>query len=175
MLGATRMFPEEIAENLREIRDRVGARPFGVDLVLVSLGGADPRLADLREDGGLRGVRAPFGAAGDLAWLPAVMNFGAVRGRGAALAPQADQGLEAFVPLEQLYPGGLPRGAKVGVAVVLVNDDGGHTSNQALPPFPAGTANPGRTVTPLPGIAVYQLDRDGDGVVDGDAPPVVLP
>ena len=34
VLGATRMFPEEIASALREIRARVGARPFGVDLVL---------------------------------------------------------------------------------------------------------------------------------------------
>lgn len=34
VLGATRMFPEEIAANLAEIRNRVGGRPFGVDLVL---------------------------------------------------------------------------------------------------------------------------------------------
>lgn len=34
VLGATRMFPEEIAANLAEIRERVGDRPFGVDLVL---------------------------------------------------------------------------------------------------------------------------------------------
>lgn len=34
VLGATRMFPEEIAVNLAEIRRRVGSRPFGVDLVL---------------------------------------------------------------------------------------------------------------------------------------------
>ena len=34
VLGATRMFPEEIEADLTEIRRRVGARPFGVDLVL---------------------------------------------------------------------------------------------------------------------------------------------
>ncbi|MGE3076085.1 MAG: NAD(P)H-dependent flavin oxidoreductase [Dehalococcoidia bacterium] len=34
ILGATRMFPEEIGENIKLIRDRVGSRPFGVDLVL---------------------------------------------------------------------------------------------------------------------------------------------
>lgn len=34
VLGATRMFPEEIAANLADIRQRVGGRPFGVDLVL---------------------------------------------------------------------------------------------------------------------------------------------
>jgi alkaline phosphatase len=151
------------------------ATPFGLDVVIVSLGGADPRLADLRDDGGLRGVRPPFGRPDDLAWLPAAVNFGAVRPRDEPFAPLPGQGLEAFVPMAQLYPAGLPVGAKVGVAVVLVNDDGGHTSNQALPPFPAGTANPGRTLTPLPGIAVYELDHDRDGVVDGATPPTILP
>ncbi|MGE5595021.1 MAG: NAD(P)H-dependent flavin oxidoreductase, partial [Hyphomicrobiales bacterium] len=34
VLGATRRFPEEIRDALAEIRDRVGNRPFGVDLVL---------------------------------------------------------------------------------------------------------------------------------------------
>jgi alkaline phosphatase len=154
---------------------RAPATPFGVDLVLVSLGGADPRLADLRDDGGLRGVRPPYGNPADLAWLAAVVNFGAVRPRDLPFAPVPQQGLEAFVPMAQLYPAGMPAGAKVGVAVVLVNDDGGHTSNQALPPFPAGTANPGRALTALPGIAVYELDRDRDGVVDGDTAPVIRP
>lgn len=154
---------------------RAPATPFGIELVLVSLGGADPRLTDLRDDGGLRGLHAPLGRADDLAWLPAVANFGAVRPKIEPFAPVLGQGLEAFVPMAQLYPAGMPAGAKVGVAVVLVNDDGGHTSNQALPPFPAGTANPGRTPVALPGIAVYELDHDGDGVVDGDVPPTIRP
>lgn len=34
VLGATRMFPEEIEAGLADIRRRVGRRPFGVDLVL---------------------------------------------------------------------------------------------------------------------------------------------
>jgi NAD(P)H-dependent flavin oxidoreductase YrpB (nitropropane dioxygenase family) len=34
--GATRSTPEEIEEALRTIRERVGDRPFGVDLVLPS-------------------------------------------------------------------------------------------------------------------------------------------
>jgi len=34
VLGATRMFPEEIETALAEIRQRIGPRPFGVDLVL---------------------------------------------------------------------------------------------------------------------------------------------
>ncbi len=32
--GATRRTPEEIRAELREIRERIGDRPFGVDLVL---------------------------------------------------------------------------------------------------------------------------------------------
>ena len=32
--GATRRFPQEIADELAEIRDLVGDKPFGVDLVL---------------------------------------------------------------------------------------------------------------------------------------------
>ena len=51
---------------------------------------------------------------------------------------------------------------------ILVNSDGGYTSNQALPPFPAGTANPGRAGVALPGIAVYDIDHP-------DVPPIVLP
>lgn len=34
VLGATRLFPEEIERDLQAIRDRIGDRPFGVDLVL---------------------------------------------------------------------------------------------------------------------------------------------
>jgi alkaline phosphatase len=150
---------------------------FGVDLVLVSVGGADPMLEQRRGSGGLRGLRAPYGAAGDLGWGRAAINFGEVRvAGGAALAARSGHGLEAFVPWDALYDGGVvPPGARVALAAILVNTDGGYTSNQALPPFPPGTVNPGRTPTALPGVVVYDLDADGDGVVDGDAAPVTLP
>jgi alkaline phosphatase len=148
---------------------------FGVDLVVVARGGDDPHVEDLVAGAGLRGVRAPFGAGGDLGWHHAAINYGAVRTRGVALAPVPGQGLEVFVPWDELYPGGVPAGARVALAAVLVNDDGGYTSNQALPPFPAAAANPGRAPTALPGVVVYELDADGDGTIDGDAPPIVLP
>jgi alkaline phosphatase len=140
---------------------------FGVDLVLVSAGGADPHVEELHDDAGLRGVRAPYGAAADLGWLGAAINFGAVRTAGAPLAATPAQGMEVFVPWSALYPTGRPPGARIAVAAVLVNDDGGYTSNQALPPFDAGSANPGRTLTALPGVAVYDIDH-------ADVAPVVL-
>ncbi len=149
---------------------------FGVDVVAVTRGGADLMLENQDAAVGLRGVRAPFGAPGNLGWGHAAFNFGAVRTTAAALASVAGQGLEVFVPWAELYPGGVvPAGARLAVAAVLVNDDGGYTSNQALPPFASGRPNPGRAVTALPGVTVYDLDADGDGVVDGDQPPITLP
>jgi alkaline phosphatase len=146
---------------------------FGVDLVAISVGGADPHVEDLADTAGLRGVRPPYGAAGDLGWRGAAINFGDVRAGADPVSVRSEQGMEVFVPWSALYPGGVPVGASVAVAAVLVNSDGGYTSNQALPAFPAGTENPGREVTPLPGVVIYELDSDGDGVVDGDQPPVV--
>ena len=120
-------------------------------------------------------TRAPYGHAYDLGWHRAVINFGAVRTRGVALAPVPGQGVEVFIPWSELYPDGIPADSRVALAAVLVNDDGGYTSNQALPPFPAATANPGRAATPLPGFVVYTLDSDGDGAIDGDQPPAPNP
>jgi len=147
---------------------------FGADVALVAVGGADPHVEDLIDPGGLRGLREPFGFPDNLGWRRTAMNFGAVRVRGTPLTRVPGQGMEAFVPWVELYPDGVPVGAKVGLAAVLVNSDGGHTSNQALPSFPVGTANPGRAVTALPGVVVYELDANRDGVVDGDAPPTIV-
>jgi hypothetical protein len=58
---------------------------------------------------------------------------------------------------------------------VLVNDDGGYTSNQALPPFTVNTPNPGRVLTRLPGLVRIPVDSNGDGVGDSDAVPSSLP
>jgi alkaline phosphatase len=147
---------------------------FGADAALVAVGGADPHVEDLIETAGLRGLREPYGMPSDLGWRRAALNFGAVRVRATPLTPVPGQGMEGFVPWAELYPDGVPVGARVAVAAVLVNSDGGHTSNQALPSFPPGTANPGRAVTPLPGVVVYEIDANRDGVVDGDASPVIM-
>ncbi len=75
-----------------------------------------------------------------------------------------------------LYPGlggAVPAGAILGIAAVLVNTDGGYTSNQALPAFPEGTENPGRTMTALPGVVRFVLDTDLDGIADAALPPTI--
>lgn len=141
---------------------------FGVDLVIVSIGGADPRRGDRLDEAGLRGVRAPYGDDDDLGWGATTINFGAVRTRGAPIAARPGEGMEVLIPWDELYPSGVPAGARVAVAAVLVNSDGGYTSNQMLPPLPAEAPNPGRDGVALPGVVVYELD---DG---GSAPPVVV-
>lgn len=152
---------------------------FGADLALVAFGGADPQLEVLADRAGLRGLRAPFGLPDDLGWHGVAINFGEdVRARDAALTASAGEGLEAFIPWDRLYPdlgGAVPTGATLSLAAVLVNDDGDFTSNQALPPFPAGTANPGATLTALPGLVVWTVDADNDGTADGDAAPQIAP
>lgn len=145
---------------------------FGADFALVIWGGSDPHVEDLSDDAGLRGLVAPVGDPADLGWYGAAINFDdGVRARATALVPRAGSGLEAHIPWRALYPelgAGVPPGAELGLTVVLVNDDGGYTSNQALPPFPAGTANPGRALTTLPGIIRFAIDANADGIA-GDA------
>ncbi len=149
---------------------------FGADFAVVSFATSDPELGELLDGGGLRGLRPPFGEASDLHWLPAALNFDeAVRVVDGPIEPTAARGFEVHIPLAELYPEGLPPGAAVTLAAVLFNGDGGFMANQALPPFPAGTANPGRVVTALPGLVHFVLDSDGDARADGDAPPTLLP
>ncbi len=68
----------------------------------------------------------------------------------------------------------VPPGATVAIAVILVNSEGTYLSNQALPPFAPGTENPAYDALPVPGVVTFQVDANGDGVADGDAPPEVV-
>ena len=153
-----------------------GQSDFDADLVLVSLGGADPHVEDRWDDGGLRGLRPPYGQPADLGWQRAAINYGAVRNRDVAGPSVPGQGLEAFIPWSILYPGGpVPVGARLRLAAMMVNSTGEFTSNQFLPPLPAGAANPGTAAIALPGVVEYVVDGNSDGVVDGDRAPTVLP
>lgn len=162
--------------------DAPGVDGFGADFALVALGGADPRAEDLVDHSGLRGLHAPSGDVADLAWYGAATNFGeGVRTRGSPDDPVAavgGEGWETRIDWRILFPdlaGAVPPGATIGIAAVLVNDDGGYTSNQALPPFPAGTINPGRTEIPLPGLVRFVVDSDLDGTPDASLAPTLLP
>jgi len=150
-----------------------GLDGFGADLAFVGHGGSDLWLDELYDYGGLRGITADYGAAvDDLPWLPAAAVFGQdVRTRGVAIAPVAGEGLELFLSWADVYPtlgGGVPAGATVAVAVLLVNDSGELLSNQALPPY---AADPDGAAA-LPGVVAFTVDSDGDGVGDGASEPV---
>lgn len=150
---------------------------FAADFALTVFGGADPHLEDLDDDAGLRGLVPPLGSPNDFGWYGAAINFDdGVRARAAAASPVSGSGLEAYVPWTALYPNGngqVPPGATISIAVVLVNDDGGYTSNQTLPPLPAGSANPGRAAIALPAVVRFTVDSNGDGVADGDTAPTI--
>jgi hypothetical protein len=150
---------------------------FGADMAIGSWGGIENRHEDLLTESGIRGFVAPLGDADDLGWHTAVTNFGeGVRTRG-VVSPIAGEGFEAFIPWSSLYPaldGGVPPGATIAIAALLVNDDGGYTSNQALPPFAPEVGSPARTEVPLPGVIRFVVDSNMDGVGDGESLPVVL-
>jgi alkaline phosphatase len=152
------------------------ASPFGADAVLVSIGGADPKLDELRDDGGLRGLAPPFGQPHELGWLPVAINFGATRSRMAPIARVPGQGLEAFIPWRALYLDGvLPVGARVRLIAMLVNATGERASNQFLPPLEGTAINSGASPVSPSGVIEYLIDADRDGEVDGDQAPIVLP
>jgi hypothetical protein len=75
-----------------------------------------------------------------------------------------------------LYPGAaVPFGGRLRLAAMMVDSTGAFTSNQFLPPLPAGSDNPGDAPVALPGVVEFWLDSNLDGLVDGDQPPIVLP
>ena len=134
---------------------------FGADLAVAVWGGSEPPLEERWADAGLRGLRPPFGRPDDLGWYGVAVAFAeAARAGDGGAAAEPGRGLELRVPWQALYPDGIPAGARLGLAAFLVNDDGTFLSNQALPPFPPGTDNPGHRATRLPGIVEWPLDGD---------------
>jgi hypothetical protein len=140
---------------------------FGVDYVFVAHGGYEAWADALNDQTGLRRLEDLT----DLSWSQAAATFGeGVRGDR---PPGEHAGLEAFIPWDTLYAEP-PTAPTLALAAVLVNDDGGYTSNQALPPFAPMLESPGRDPVPLPGVVVFQPDADGDGILDGATPPTVV-
>jgi len=108
---------------------------FGADYVAVSIGGSESR------------VEGPIGNSGwrtlDKEGHPIVAGFPGVvinydelvrngGGEGPATARRFS-GIEFSIPLRQLFPQGMPAGARLAVVAVLTNADGSVRSNQALP------------------------------------------
>lgn len=160
-----------VDEMLSNLRISASPEGFGAEFALVSHGGMDPHEEDRWDDAGLRGLVSPHGASHDLGWHGAAVNFGEkIRSRGEALEVAQGEGFESFIRWSTLFPeaqsGTIPAGAKLGISVLLVNSDGSYISNQALPAFEAGSANPGAAAVRLPGIIAIGLDADLDGVVD---------
>jgi len=158
--------------------DGSGIDGFGADLAVVIYGGDDPNIHGTSDTSGLRGLHPPFGFSDNLSWFPVPVIFAeAVRPSGEGLEARPAEGVETLVPWSRLYPdltNAVPANATIAVAAVLVNSDGGYTSNQALPPFSPGTENPGRVEVALPGAVVFQIDSNGDWIADGDAAPHVV-
>lgn len=153
------------------------AEGFGVDLVVGSWGGLEVHHESLLPEAGARALVPPLGLLSQFGWQVAATNFGeGVRAHGAA-SPEAGEGFEVFVPWSVLYPdlgGSVPVGAQIALAAVMVNDDGGYASNQALPPFASTAESPARNEVALPGVVAFTVDSDSDGVGDGDSTPVIL-
>ncbi len=151
---------------------------FGVDAAIGVWGGTVLRDEDLIGNAGFRGFANGLGMPGNFFWTRVSTNFGeGVRTNGVA-ASVSGEGWEVHVPWRALFPtleGRVTPGATIAVAAVLVNDDGGFLSNQVLPPFPAGTMNPGRTGASLPGIVVFPIDANGDGIPGDTVAPTVQP
>ncbi len=143
--------------------DGSGIAGFGADLAVVVWGGSEPPVEERWADAGLRGLRPPYGSADDLGWYGVAVAFGeGTRAGVEGAAPREGLGLELAIPWSTLYPAGRPGSTRIGLAALVVNDDGGFLSNQALPPFPPGSDNPGRRATPLPGIVEWMVDGDGE-------------
>ncbi len=123
---------------------------FGADYAVVAFGGQEVWLDGLASEGGLRGLSDPA----DLSWLQTAVNFG-VGSRIPGSPPISGLGLEVAIPWTSL-DGATPESASVAIAAVLVNDDGGYTSNQALPSF-ADSNGAGRDPVALPGLVVITV------------------
>ena len=173
--GADALLPDtdgELESILSRLDLDIALDGLGFDLAIVSLRAREIAIDELEDDSGLRGLRAPWGDAGDLWWLPAIVNFddgnvdvSAVEALDAGPTGETEHGMEALLPWSSVWPDGLPaEGQTIGVLALIVGSDGGYASNQALPPLPSGD-EPGLSSVTV--SAVLQLTVDSDGVIVG--------
>ncbi len=147
---------------------------LGFDAALVNIGTTDVRADELYDEGGLRLFHPPYGDAGNLWWMDAIVSFddGNVAfddatAPDAAGTGQTTGGLEARLPWTSLAPQGLPAdGTTIAVFVVMTDTTGQRVSNQALPPFAAADEP---DVTAIPVSSVVLLAVDAAGVATGPA------
>ncbi len=142
---------------------------LGFDAVAGSIGAEEVEGGMIVEYAGLRGLTGDIGAEYDFGWWDMSSNYD--DGNVAEGAPAADalgtglteNGLEMLLPWDALFPSGIPAaGTEIGVVVLLVNDDGSYTSNQALPPL-SSSSDPGDDPASIESAVV--LGIDGTGVV----------
>jgi hypothetical protein len=162
----------ELDVAITQVELEVTAPGIGFDMVSGNLGATELRLGRREDASGLRGVGLPWGRPDNFFWLEAVHNFddGNVAlweepAPDAAAKGTTVHGVEMMLPWEELYPDGLPAGgAELALAVILVNDDGSYTSNQAFPPYlTADTPGP----NPAPIERVVWVELDGTGALVG--------
>lgn len=143
---------------------RATAPGFAADLAVASIGGSDPAYGALLDTAGMRRLVQVLGPA-PLRAAPVAINFGAVRFRAPAVASRVPgQGVEFDLQWADLFPGGLPVGATIGLVALLSNAAGTVIDDQVLP-TPSAPPGPGRTVVADHAVVV-ELDADQDGVVD---------
>lgn len=158
--------------------DGSGIEGFGADFAIVEIGGTNSKLDTSKDRSGARAFFPPGGSLESLGWLGAAVNFGPLAAEpeaGASFPPP--MGMEAFVPWDRFYPGlagTVPRGARLAMAAFLMSVDGSVIYNQALPHFPAGVDPAQRGRVAIPGLVVFDVDPDRDGVPDGGAAPRIV-
>jgi hypothetical protein len=151
---------------------RAGGRRSDADLAW-SRSAAPIRTSRTSRRRGLRGLHPPYGQPGNLGWLRAAINFGAVRTHDAADGAGAGPGHGGVLAVV----GAVSRAAWCrGRAAAARGGAGQHHRRVHLQPVPAAAAagqpQPGRRRSRrCPASIEYQLDANRDGLVDGDEPP----
>jgi hypothetical protein len=148
----------------------------GFDMAVGTWGAWGLRLGDSDDNRGLRDFTEPDGMPDDLYWRDVLLQFddgnvaefaSSDHEEGHTTAPDAgavgatEHGFEARIPWDTVYLAGVPGGgADLALFAVLVNDDGGWVSNQALPPLETEDTVENRELS-LQSFVVLSVDWSG--------------